>query len=143
MSLFSLWFHWYHGIMGRCRIGLCCCLCVCLCVFICDCYSHQITVIYLKELITHSSKDPPSFSWGTKHGLVTKQTELKKFHKHLENTETMQNKHSGIINSKSCWVKLRGFISWQIIKLGQEGRTKNNKCQNFNIVVDIVVQVSI
>lgn len=86
---------------------------VSVCVSVCVCPSMTVTftkLIFLKELITHSSKEPLSFFSSPKRGLVTKKTEWEKFYKHLEDIETMQNKHSGIINSKSCWTKLRGFF---------------------------------
>lgn len=130
---------------GSARIWLCFCVCMCMYVSIYNCYFYQITLIYLKELIAPSSKDSLSLSPSTKHGVVTNKTVWEKVYEHLENNEIMQNKHSGIIYSKSCWAKLMCLwvFFWQIMKLAYGARTMDNKCLSFNKVVDIVVQVNV
>lgn len=86
-------------------------MCVCVCVRV-----H----LWLLLLANHSNlpervfnmflKDLLNLSSSRKRGLVTNNTEQKKSYRYRENNETMQNKHSGIINSKSFWAKLRGFF---------------------------------
>lgn len=58
----------------------------------------------MKELKHVSWKIHVAFSQAQKFVCHYK-TQWEKFYKHLENNETMQNKHIGIINNKSCWTE--------------------------------------